>query len=79
MKGKNVLCYMVDQQPLSTPTAKVYNGGGQRSEKVELYADQQRSSIWREEDGVGEGEEGGSSAADSLAVVHGGSRGRCFA
>lgn len=46
MKGKNVLCHMVDQQPLSTPTAKVYNGGGQRSEEVELYADQQHSSIW---------------------------------
>lgn len=72
MKGKNVLCHMVDQQPLSTPTAKVYNGG-QRSEEVELYADQQRSSIW------GGGGVGGSTAADSLAVVHGGSRGRCFA
>lgn len=38
---------MVDQQPLSTPTAKVYNGGGQRSEEVELHADQQHSSVWR--------------------------------
>lgn len=74
MKGKNVLCHMVDQQPLSTPTAKVYNGG-QRSEEVELYADQQRSSIW----GGRRGGVGGSTAADSLAVVHGGSRGRCFA
>lgn len=46
MKGKNVLCHMVDQQPLFTPAAKVYKGGGQRSEEVELEADQQRSSVW---------------------------------
>lgn len=69
---------MVDQQPLSTPTAKVYNGGGQRSEEVELHADQQRSSVWR--GGVeGARREGGGTAADSLAVVHSGLGGRCFA